>query len=280
MNVYEIVTKQIMEKLEAGVIPWQKPWIGSDTPKNLISKKGYRGINLLLLAYSGFTSPYWITFKQCGKLGGQIKKGEKGTIIVFWKIINKKDKDGEIIEDKHTSLLRYYRVWNTEQCEIDSKKVPVTEVEGAEFNPIERCEEIVSKMQLKPEIVFKENRAVYYPSKDLVNMPKPESFVTPEEYYSTLFHELAHSTGHRDRLDRKSLISYAPFGSSEYSKEELVAEITASFLCGVSNIENKTLDNSTSYIAGWLKKLKDDPKMVVLSAGQAQKASDFILNLN
>ena len=176
--------------------------------------------------------------------------------------------------------MRYYRVFNLEQCEgIDEKRIPKT-VTSQEFHALTECEQTVNAMQNKPEIKFQEPRAYYNPAEDYVNMPKPNTFEKPEFYYSVLFHELGHSTGHEKRLARKKFNEWAPFGSEKYSKEELVAEMTAAFLCGYHKIDMQTLDNSAAYIQSWLRNLENDPKMVILAAAQAQKAADYILNRN
>jgi len=274
MNVYEIITEKIIERLESGDIPWHKPWTGDDWPKNLISKKEYRGINVFLLGCQKYSNPYWVTYKQAKQVGGNVKKGEKSSIIVFWKQIKVKD---PVDPEKLIPMLRYYRVFNIEQCEgIDLKKIPVSEV-NHDFQSIDACEKTINDMQNKPNIEHGENKAYYRPSTDIVNMPKKENFVNEEFYYSVLFHEIGHSTGHKSRLDRKNFETGC-FGSETYTKEELVAEMTAAFMCGCHKIENKTLDNSAAYIKSWLRKLKNDPKMVVLAAAQAQKAADYILN--
>jgi|TARA_Y100000310_G_scaffold257668_1_gene265800 antirestriction protein ArdC len=279
-KVYEIITEQVMDLLGQGTVPWHKPWIGG-YPKNLISKKEYRGINVFLLSVKGYASPYWVSYKQAQELGGNVKKGEKSTMVVFWKQIKVQDEgspdsSGEITE-KTIPLLRYYRIFNLEQCEnIDMGKVPQTDI-NLNFQPITACEETVMSMQNKPDICHEEPRAYYNPSQDYVNMPRKENFTKEEFYYSVIFHELGHSTGHEKRLARKQLSEWATFGSEKYSKEELVAEMTAAFLCGHHGIEQETLENSAAYIKSWLKKLQDDPKMVVLAAAQGQKAADYIL---
>lgn len=280
MKVYEIITDRIMEKLAQGCVPWHQPWAGnSEYPKNLITKKEYRGINVFMLACAGFASPFWASYKQIKELGGNVNKGEKGWPVVFWKFM---DEDDSADNKKHIPLLRYYTVFNVDQTSgIDEKKIPKSAAKYNEIEKLEQCEAVVLAMPHRPEITYNDQRgACYTHSKDRVNMPKMESFDGAEEYYSTLFHELTHSTGHESRLNRKGIISgTAAFGTKEYSKEELVAEMGAAFLCGHCQIDNKTIDNSAAYINSWLKKLKDDPKMVILAAAQAQKAADFILGI-
>jgi antirestriction protein ArdC len=273
MNVYEIITSRIIEKLEAGTAPWLKPWTGGEMPKNLTTGKTYRGANLFLLNMMNFSSPYWLTFRQCKERGGHVKPGEKATPIVFWNISKREDEDGE---EREIPLLRYYNVFNVEQCE--GLQVDAIAAEPQHFSPLTECERIINDMPNSPEIRHNEPRAYYVPAKDYVNMPKAETFHSSEEYYSTLFHELTHATGHSSRLNRKGLTVNA-FGSSEYGKEELVAEMGAAFLCGSTRIENRVIDNSAAYVAGWLKAIKGDKKIFITAAAAAQKAADYILNI-
>ena len=189
-SVYSIVTEQILKQLESGVAPWHRPWT-TQIPKNLVSGRGYRGINVFLLAASGYGSPYWLTYKQATERGGHVRKGEHGTKVVFWKIGTREteDADGDTIERK-SILLRYYTVFNVEQCEgIAAPNATPT------VNPIEECERIVRQMP-NPPAMQQDGRAWYRPSTDTVGMPSRNAFNSAEEYYSTLFHELTHSTGH------------------------------------------------------------------------------------
>jgi antirestriction protein ArdC len=278
ISVYEIVTQQIMERLEKGEVPWKRPWSGSaGIPINLKSKKPYRGVNVWLLGCMGYSSPYWASFKQINDMGGHVKKGEKKTLVVFWKPpagkVNRiDDEDEEETPKSSYRILRYYKVLNVEQTEGLEDKIP--QVEKIEFNPIEKCEEIMEGMPQRPEIKYGGGRAFYRPDDDFVQLPLKEHFHSPEEFYSTAFHELVHSTGHNSRLSR-DMKNF--FGSHDYSKEELVAEMGASFLCGTAGIENTTIDNSAAYIQSWLKKLSNDKKMVVFAASAAQRAAEFIL---
>lgn len=272
MNVYEIVTDRISKALEQGTVPWRKPWT-VNAPMNLVSKKPYRGVNVLLLGWQKYSSPYWVTFNQCRKLGGCVKAGSKATPVVFWKVGTR-----EVTADDGTTtvrksyLLRYYNVFNTEQC--DGLKVPA--LENREVSPIAAAEDVVKGYEDAPEVQFGGDRAAYSPVLDHVLMPNRGSFESEETYYSTLFHEFGHSTGHKSRLDRGLDGS---FGSDPYAREELVAEMCAAFLCATAGIEN-TVNHNAAYIASWLKKLQGDPKLVVIAAGQAQKAADLILGTN
>ncbi|WP_136525729.1 ArdC family protein [Geomonas ferrireducens] len=279
-KTYDVINQRIIELLQQGTVPWRKTWNATtNQPKNLISKKEYRGINVFMLACQEYSSPYWLTFKQCHEKGGHVLKGERSTPVVFWKWIDRKDSDGSDQEEtKHgkVPLLRYYNVFNLDQVEGITVP-PSPEATATPFSPIERAEQIIEGMPLPPDIRHGSNKACYSPMLDYVKLPTPETFESSEEYYSTAFHELIHSTGHASRVGRKGIIETNSFGSHEYSKEELVAEMGAAFLCGHAGIEQKTLENSAAYIAGWLKALKNDRTLLVHAAAQAQKASDYIL---
>ena len=237
----------------------------------------YRGINVWILASGGFASQYWLTFRQATELGGHVRSGQKGSPVVFWKFGTREVQDGEEIIERKSVLCRYYTVFNTSQCE----GLPVQPEQATEplphINPIESCEQVVMQWLDKPTIQHGSHRAAYSKSLDLVQMPDRVSFDNAEEYYSTLFHELTHSTGHPRRLNRSTLATFERFGDEKYSAEELVAEMGAAFLCGFSGIENKTIRNNAAYLQSWLDVLKQDSRLVLIAAGQAQKAADMIL---
>jgi antirestriction protein ArdC len=264
------VTEQIIKQLESGVAPWHRPWT-TQIPKNLVSKREYRGINVFLLASRGYGSPYWLTYKQATEQGGNVRRGEHGSKVVFWKIdkYETEDADGQSLA-KTSALLRYYTVFNVEQC--DRITAPGSE---RVINPIAECERIVAGMPNAPAMV-QDARAWYRPSTDTVGMPSRNAFGLGEEYYSTLFHELTHSTGHPSRIGREGIEKLNTFGSESYSKEELIAEMGAAMLAGIAGIERRTLANSASYLKAWIDVLKSDSRMVVFAASQAQKAADYI----
>jgi antirestriction protein ArdC len=274
-SVYEIVTEKIIKQLESGVAPWRKPWT-CQTPANLLTQKEYRGFNVFTLASHGFPSRFWLTFNQATKLGGRIRKGEKSSPVIFWNV----GEDRETITadgTKETSrpfLLRYYSVFNLSQTEeID---IPASLLQETRINdPIETCEQIVANMP-NPPAFEQSDKAWYSPSSDTVGMPARGLFHTSEEYYCTLFHELAHSTGHAKRVLRDNFDNPVSFASESYSKEELIAEMTAAMLCGIAGIEQKTLENSAAYLKTWIARLKSDSRLLVSAASQAQKAADFI----
>lgn len=272
-DVYQIITDRIVGLLEAGTVPWRRPWKGGEqAPRNYVSRKAYRGINLFLLHAAGFASPYWLTFRQVQSLDGRVKKGERSFPVVFWKVFEEQEDNGE---SKRVPFLRYHSVFNVAQCEGITVPAP-PEASGA-FQPLDQCEAVVAHMPRRPVIATRGGRACYAPSEDTVTMPEPQLFESPEAYYSTLFHELTHATGHQSRLNRKEVTDPVQFGSDPYSREELVAEMGAAYLSGHCAIEDATLTQSASYIQNWLERLKDDRKLVVHAAAQAQKACDFIL---
>jgi len=281
MDVYQIVTEKIIALLEQGTIPWRKPWATSQgMPKNLVSKKEYRGINVFLLGCQQYSSPYWLSYKQATEKGGYVKQGQKSSLCIFWKMMDRNGvTDVPDVAENSTSgkipMLRYYNIFNLEQCEgIES---PTQELPTYQFTPIEKAEHIIQYMPNRPEITYGSNVASYSPVGDTVRMPNETQFQKSEEFYSVLAHELAHSTGHKSRLARKEVMEHHEFGSEDYGSEELVAELTSSMLCGIAGISNQTLDLSASYINGWLSIIKKDKKAIVIAAARAQAAADYIL---
>ena len=278
-SVAEIVMSQVIKAIEENKeLPWQKPWKSIEAPRNLVSGKAYQGSNAMLLSYlNKYESPYFLSWKQCIARGGRIKEEEakNGFMIVFYKNYLKKtgqaDDNGDDQVEKRW-MMRYYRVWNVEQCE----GIKYPKIEKVDHNPIECCEQVIEGMPLKPEI-RPDIKAFYNPNFDFVGMPDKGLFEQVEHYYSTMFHELGHSTGHEKRLKRKDFHK-GFFGDEDYSYEELVAEMTATFLCGHCGIDKATKDNSAAYLLNWLGRLKKDPKMLLMASAQAQKAADYILN--
>lgn len=274
-NVYEIVTEKILKALEQGVAPWRRPWTSVSAPKNLVSGKEYRGINVWLLGLSGQPSPYWVTFKQALELGGHVRKGEHGTLVVFYRTIEKANPQDEA-NPKRIPLLRYYTVFNVAQCE--GLKHSRLEAEApAPVDPIAAAEAIVAGMPNPPAIQHGTfDHACYYPGADRIELPERSRFTGSPEYYGTLFHELSHSTGHSSRLDRREPGQAHRFGDPAYSREELVAEMSAAFLCNAAGIED-TLPNNAAYLQSWMNALRGDSRLVVAAASAAQKSADYIL---
>ena len=284
MDVYAIVTEKIINLLEHGVIPWRRPWTSTGLPRNLVSKKPYRGINYFLLSASKYVSPLWLTMRQANQLGGHIRKGEESTIVIFWKVEDRKqrceDLDPNDVDEKKPRrfLLKYFRVFNLEQCELPQSVVDkLPQIETREHVAIDACSEIIGCMPNAPEIEHGGSRAFYSSVTDHVTLPRAELFTSAEEYYATAFHELIHSTGHSKRLARESILEAAPFGSPVYSREELVGELGAAYLCAEAGISPAVVDNQAAYLAGWLRKLHDDRRLIIHAAAQAQRAADYVL---
>lgn len=275
--VYQVVTERITKIMEQGNIPWVKPWAGINTlgqAQNLVSGHKYRGINSILCL--GSASPYFVTFKQIKEMGGSLKKGSKSIPIVFWGKV-------ETESDKDFMFCKYYRVFD---C-ADLENVPVRyEAKiSAALNPPElkpnpkfHVAESIAKNTGADIRNVNSNRAYYSPSLDYVNVPNIGLHHSSHEYYSTMFHELGHWTGHSSRLNRKELKESAYFGSHNYSQEELTAELTAAFCCASLEISTESTErNSAAYLQNWLRVLRNDSKMLVMAAQRAQKASDMIL---
>jgi antirestriction protein ArdC len=235
VDVYALVTNRIIELLNQGTIPWRMPWTSAGVPMNLLSKRPYRGVNVLLLNSCEFEQNLFLTFKQIKTIGGSVKKGEKGNFVVFTKILEKEVDQGEVKRIDKKSFLRYYKVFNLSQCnDIPEALIPV--FTNNTSTPISECENVLLGMRNAPEVKFKENGAFYVPSLDYINMPKKKSFKSMEDYYGVLFHELIHSTGHSSRLNRKEVMENHEFGTEMYSIEELVAEIGSCYLKLVASI--------------------------------------------
>src|SRR5262249_37938096 len=201
-TVYQVITDRVIALLQQGTIPWQKPWQGAElAPQNLVSRKAYRGVNVFLLHAMSYTSPYWLTFKQAQELGGHVRKGEKACPVVFWKWLEV-EREGE---RERVPFLRYYSVFNVAQCEGIEGHVPSAPGSTREHSPVEAAERIFQGMPKRPDVRHGLAQAFYSPSGDYVGMPAPEQFRSGEDYYSVLFHELTHSTGHESRLARKGV---------------------------------------------------------------------------
>jgi antirestriction protein ArdC len=278
-KAYTTVTSKIIEALKQGIVPWRRPWKSSDQPMSLATGKPYHGINvfiLLLTAMSeGYRSQYWATFNQIKARGGHVKGGEHGTQVVLWKRIEIKEKNAETgkTEKKTIPMLRTFTVFNLDQTE--GVKDP-TATSDREHSPIEAADLIADGYigNGGPTLTFGGPQAYYSPPADSVTVPYPEDFTRDEGFYSVLFHELAHSTGHESRLDR---IKSTKFGSGDYSREELIAEMTSCFLLSEAEVD-VDYTNSAAYINSWIQALTDDEKALVVAAGAAQKAADLILS--
>lgn len=276
----EAVVDRVLAELDRGVVPWRKPWSTIGEPKSYTGH-AYHGINILVLGMSGFNTPVWLTFNKARQLGGSVKKGEHGTPVILWKFIQAEKADGT---DRTIPLLRVYTVFNLAQTEgvpepgwyENQKAMNADEC----FTPDELCEKIAERYELSggPKIAFGGERAAYSPAKDLVSMPEPKRFITPAEYYSTLFHELGHSTGHKNRLNRDTLVGHDDFGPGSYSKEELIAEMcAATLLCHAEQDDPRTMANAAAYCNHWLAALRANKDWLVNAGSAGRKAARFII---
>jgi antirestriction protein ArdC len=272
-NAYEVVTNRLIAKLESGVIPWRQPWKntsrGAHLPCNFTTGRSYRGINTIMLLCSGFTSPQWMTYKQAQSIGGQVRKGETGSPVVFWQF-------GEESETKKkTAWSKYFTVFNIEQIDGIQPEIPF---DAPPFDAIAEAQTIVDgylSAASHPRLLHGGSMACYSQSTDTVHMPEGSQFAKRELYYDTMFHELAHSTAHPSRLKRDLT---GRFGTPAYSQEELTAEFTAAFLLAESGISSElTDDHNAAYLASWMRVLKADSRIAVYAAQRAQKAADYIL---
>ena len=277
-SVYEMVTERIISQLEQGVIPWKKPWTGIKSGAyNRVSKKSYSLLNQMILKHEG----EYATFKQWTDLGGHIRKGEKSEIVVFWKIqpVEETTEDGTK-EIKQIPLLRYFNVFHISQVEGVE---PLAKDELHDIEPIEKAENVLYSYWTRESITvehIKGDDAYYSPTRDLIRLPLFEQFTEANEYYSTAFHESVHSTMKENRCnraeDRKGKL--VAFGSDDYSKEELVAEIGSASIMNIIGIEtSKSFRNSSAYIQNWLSVLKNDVKFIVSASSKAEKAVNYIL---
>ena len=284
MNVYEMVTNRIINKLQEGIIPWQRGWSGTiDGAYNYKTKRRYSLINQLMLEHEDG----YLTFKQVQEMGGKVNKGAKSEFVVFWKIMQKEKKgtDGNVVlgpdgkpEQETIPILRYYNVfW------IGDTDIKRDDIKPVDHDPITEAEQIITDYVTREsglQFINNEpsNKAYYAPALDRVVVPMLSQFENAEEYYSTAFHELTHSTGAEHRLNRLTKGIAAAFGGEDYSKEELVAELGAAMLVNKCGIETeKSFKNSAGYIQGWLKALNNDQRLIVSAASKAEKAVEFIL---
>ena len=290
-NVYQMVTDRIVAQMQEGIIPWQKPWTVSGSPEdvaiNFVTRRPYSFVNQMLLGKPG----EWLSWKQVGELGGKVRKGAKAGMVVFYKSLvikdptrKVKDEEGnEVDATKVIPLLKYYNVFHLSDVEgIDTKIVKGAKTSTLE--PVEDAERVISEyVEREDGLTFvcdeESDRAYYCPSEDKVVVPRIGQYRIVEEYYSTTFHELTHSTLKESRCNRESENAHAFFGNEDYSREELVAEMGSAMICNRLGLEaKKAFRNSVGYIQGWLKQLKNDNHMIVWAASRAEKAAKYILN--
>ncbi len=275
MDLFAEITNRIIIELEKGIIPWRKFLVGgASCAISHQTGKPYSLLNQMLLGKPG----EWITFKQAQAEGGYVRKGAKSKMVVFWKWLESKEtKDDGTIEIKQVPFLRYYNVFHIDSCEgIKPKWDKSLESPAC---PDARAEAIVSNYVARTGVKIirsKSNDAFYRPSTDEIHVPLIGQFTEVAEFYSCLYHEMTHSTGHLSRLNR--ITDVAAFGSESYSKEELVAELGSAFLVNTAGLETPSqFKNSAAYIQNWLQTLKNDKRLIVSASSQAEKAVKYIL---
>lgn len=276
VDVYQMLTDRFVAKMEAGLIPWQKPWQSYGPARNFASGHVYTGINALLLPFLCDGIPLFVTFLQAKELGGNIRAGAKGLPVVYYNVVEKENVKGEGDDKKEKiPFIRYTTVFSV--SDVENVVLDLPELDQRPNEPIAAAQAVVESWGQCPRIEHKEQRAFYVPSLDYVNMPLLSSFVSAEAYYSVLFHELTHSTGHKSRLFRADLADSLGKGSAGYAREELTAELGAAFLCHLVGINPAlTEENTTAYLQHWLGHLKNDKKLLVQAAGHAAKAANMI----
>lgn len=282
-DVFQSITDAIIARIEAGTAPWQMPWsIKHDFPRNFVTGRRYSGVNLWLLL-GQFDNPYYLTFKQVKDLGGSVIKGQRSTSVVYYRYCFYDTHTGEELtydqykalpDDRRSvySIFRTYNVFNIRQTTLEF----TLDVDASTDEPNAEFDTVYQRMPNRPMLHHGNTQAYYIPSLDEVHMPDKAWFNSQEHYYSTLFHELVHSTGHSSRLSRDGIVNHTNFGSEQYSREELVAEMGAAFLmahCG----SQATIDQSAAYLEGWSKALRHDPKLFPDAAAKAGHAVRFIL---
>lgn len=295
VDSYQMVVEQIKTELENGTVPWTKPWVSRlGGQQNGITKRHYTGFNALILSMvadrRGYNSPYWLTAKKAFELGLELPKGNKGVKVIGWFKARKRNSEGELVENNDETsnpflMPRAWSVFNFEQFVVpEGVKLPRHLIKSVEpkkvidFNPLEEAENLIDKSGAK--INLEASAAYYVPKRDEIFLPPPTTFLGIDEYYSTLFHELTHWTGHETRLKRFKTKECTRFNSTEYSKEELTAEMGSVFICSRLGITTDSqVRNSAAYLRGWLKYLTDHPKEFVNACQRAQKACDYVFEL-
>lgn len=289
-DLYAEVTNKIIGMIEQGVAPWRKTWSQYGLARNYATGHIYTGINMILMNTTPHPIPYFMTFNQIQEQGGKIRKGSKAEMVIYFNVYYKDGNDQTLSrpqaiaarehgqEVQVLKFIKYYNVFNI--ADIEGITFDIPEITLKDNEQIERCEQIIATMPHRPELKQMDaNRAFYAPLHDFVNMPDIRQFDSSQAYYATFFHELAHSTGHASRLAREEVMNPVEFGSKPYSREELLAEMAASFICASVHIDyDEITENSAAYLAGWLKVLKEDSKFIFKAAAEAQKAAHYILN--
>lgn len=286
-NLYDEVTNRIVAELEAGRVPWVQPWgrpngqgfsAAPGLPRNALTSRNYSGVNVLILwgavIECGYPSQSWLTFRQALEAGGNVRKGERGTTVVYAdRFTPEADKERARLtgdEARAVPFLKRFTVFNVAQCEGLRPGLAAGPAPLPERQIVPVAEAVIAASGVDFRIGG--NRAFYVPAHDYVQVPPQPAFFEQINYYRTALHELTHSTGHASRLDRKIL---NPFGSKDYAREELVAEMGSAFLCAALGIEPTV--RHADYLASWLEVLREDNRAIFCAASAASKAADWIM---
>jgi antirestriction protein ArdC len=292
-DLFAEVTGKIIASLEKGVVPWRKSWGFVEPAQNHFSGHKYQGINSLLMLLDDYRTPYFGTMRQINEAGGTVKKGTKATTVYFHDCIFK-DKNGARLKeeeararlkagDKSVKVYPYLRMFSVFNMQ-DVEGIPIKEVSqigNADNQPLAVCQDFLTALKIQPRIEVKaSDRAYFNPSADRIVMPGLEQFVSSENFYGVLFHELTHWTGHPSRLNRKTLTDAVKFGDTNYSLEELTAELGTCFLCNRWGISTPAMEqDSAAYIGHWLGKLKKDNKFIWDASASAKDAFNYLIEL-
>ncbi|NKL21166.1 ArdC family protein [Rhizobium leguminosarum] len=280
-DTYQRITDSIIEQLEAGTKPWIRPWRGNSRG-SLVPRRAtgeaYRGINVLMLWLAsevcGYEENAWMTYRQAQDLGGQVRKGEKGALVVKYGTFTPREREDD--DERAIPFLKGYTVFNVEQIENLPERFyrPTEELPATPVPHLETVETFVRNSDAA--VSYGGTNACYRPAVDDILMPDRERFVSEVHLYSTLLHEMSHWSGAKHRLDRDLS---GRFGSESYAIEELVAELTASFLCADLGVAHDPRDNTATYLESWLKVLKNDKRAIITAAAKAQSAADYLHGL-
>jgi antirestriction protein ArdC len=274
-DIYQDVTDRITAALETGTVPWHKPWSADAGQPRSLDDRSYNGINAILLGLSPYADPRWGTFKTVQRHGGHVRKGERGSLVVFWKQLQVKDPDAPNGK-RSIPMLRHFIVFNADQC--DGLELPAIERHN-DIPGIDGADAVYAGYRGRPPLRHGGGQAFYSSALDYVQMPDRETFESAESYYLTQWHELIHSTGHDRRLARADLAGMAKFGDACYSREELCAEIGSAMIAAHTGVVAPDIDQSAAYVGGWLRALRNDKKLVVSAAARAQHAADHVLGV-
>jgi antirestriction protein ArdC len=278
-EIHRTIADQVIKAMETSGTNWVKSWTTptGQLPTSMSTGKQYRGINLLILgmtrAANGYGSHHWATYKQWTSMGAQVQKGQKSTTVILYKPITIKDKATG--EDKMVPLLRTFSIFNADQ--VDGYETPAI-VDEIDHTKLTQPDTLADQLAERAgcDVRFSDpDRAFYSPGHDFVNMPRATQFGTVTDYAATLLHELTHWTGHKNRLDRQFAMTN---GTKDYAKEELVAELGAAMMCGSLGITPAPREDHAKYLAGWMRRLKDEPKIIFSAAAKANKAAEWIFD--